>query len=296
MTDPQRLTYGTGGGRELTLDLFAAQGPSDQRTAVLQFHGGGLRVGSPAMIHAKCAELAEHGITVLAVEYRLLSEAPWPAPIHDVKAAIRWTRAHAGELGIEADRICVHGYSAGGHLALLAAGTPDVAELEGEGGHAGVSSRVAAVVALYPPIGFHASGPPEPTDTPRAPPVSEDGTVPAGALFDRQTTEAEARGASPIAHVGPEFPPTMLVHGTADTLIPWRCSVLLHRALVEAGAEADLRLYAGQQHAFDSAPSFRREIAGAAALFYRRTVSDRAALEAEIAQFSPFAAAGRRPG
>jgi acetyl esterase/lipase len=88
----------------------------------------------------------------------------------------------------------------------------------------------------------------------------------------------------------------MLVHGTADTLISWRCSVQLHRALVDAGVEADLRLYAGQQHAFDAAPSFGREIANAAALFYRRTVSDRAALEAEVAQFNPFAAAGRGAG
>jgi acetyl esterase/lipase len=296
MTEPQHIAYGTGSGRELSLDLFAAQGPDNQRTAVLQFHGGGWRFGSPAMTHPRCAELAEHGITVLAVEYRLLPEAPWPSQIHDVKAAIRWTRAHAGELGVEEDRICVHGYSAGGHLALLAAGTPDVAELEGEGGNAGVSSRVAAVVALYPPIGFHASGPPEPTDPPGPPPVSEDGTVPAGGLFGRQTTEAEAKDASPIAHVGPDFPPTMLVHGTADTLISWRCSVQLHRALVDAGVEADLRLYAGQQHAFDAAPSFGREIANAAALFYRRTVSDRAALEAEVAQFNPFAAAGRGAG
>jgi acetyl esterase/lipase len=119
--------------------------------------------------------------------------------------------------------------------------------------------------------------------------------VPAAGLFGRPTTEAEARGASPIAYVGPGFPPTMLLHGTADTLIPWRSSALLHGALVDAGVEADLRLYAGQQHAFDAAPSFGREIAGAAALFYRRTVSDRSALEAEVAQYNPFAAVGR-PG
>src|SRR5690606_40079937 len=82
--------------------------------------------------------------------YRLQSESSWPAQIHDTKAAIRWTRANADRLGIDADKIAVAGYSAGGMLALMAAGTNGMEEFEGDGGNAGVSSDVQACIVVYP--------------------------------------------------------------------------------------------------------------------------------------------------
>jgi acetyl esterase/lipase len=72
--------------------------------------------------------------------------------IEDVKTAIRWTRANAVSLGIDPARIVIVGYSAGGHLALTAAGTQNRRELEGSGGHAGAGTQVAACVAFYPVV------------------------------------------------------------------------------------------------------------------------------------------------
>ena len=63
------------------------------------------------------------GYTSVSATYRLQSEGHWPAQIHDTKAAIRWTRANAERIGVDADKIAVAGYSAGGMLALMAAGT-----------------------------------------------------------------------------------------------------------------------------------------------------------------------------
>src|SRR6476659_9973912 len=81
-------------------DVFAAEG-DDQRTAVLVLHGGGWRMGGPEMLHPRCRALSRRGFTAIAVEYRLLGEAPWPAALDDVRAAVRWARTHAGDLGVE---------------------------------------------------------------------------------------------------------------------------------------------------------------------------------------------------
>ena len=89
------------------------------------------------------------GYVSIGVQYRLSGQAKWPAQIEDVKAAIRWTRANASRLGIDADRIAVAGYSAGGFLALTAAGTADKKEFEGNGGNVGVSTKLAGCVAFF---------------------------------------------------------------------------------------------------------------------------------------------------
>src|SRR2546428_11708431 len=79
-----------------------------------------------------------------------MDEAPWPAQIHDVKATIRWMRANSERLGIDPAAIVVGGKSAGGHLALLTAGTRGIDEFEGDGGNTTVSSEVAAVIGGAP--------------------------------------------------------------------------------------------------------------------------------------------------
>ena len=90
-------------------------------------------------------------IAVASVDYRLSGEATWPAQLHDAKAAVRWLRARADELGIDPDRIAAWGESAGGHLAELLGLTDDDPALEGDVGITGPSSAVAAVAAWYAP-------------------------------------------------------------------------------------------------------------------------------------------------
>ena len=85
------------------------------------------------------------GYVSIASQYRLTGQGRWPAQIEDVKAAIRWTRANATRLNIDADKIAAAGYSAGGLMALFAAATQDRKEFDGNGGNAGVSTKVSGL-------------------------------------------------------------------------------------------------------------------------------------------------------
>jgi len=225
--------------------------------------------------------LSQFGFTCLPTEYRLLSEAPWPAALHDVKAAIRWTRANADRLGIAPDRIVLQGCSAGAYLALMAAGTNGLQEWEGDGGHADVSSTVNAIISIYPVTVFKQDWPG--CYTGDAPVAAPDDALPASLLLADALTEENIRAISPSTYVTPQFPPTALWHGGADAYVPPSHSLRMYEALARAGVTVDLHLVAGVAHVFDFAPSHRAAVQHATALFLRRTVCDADVLTAEIA-------------
>lgn len=137
------------GDRDLHVDIYEPTGPVDYRTAVLVHHGGGWTMGDRKMMRPRCAALAARGFTAVAVEYRSTVEAPWPAQLQDVKAAVRWTRDNAAQLNI--DRVVLQGHSAGAHLALIAAGAADRSDLDPDSESA-PPGPIAAVVAYYPPL------------------------------------------------------------------------------------------------------------------------------------------------
>lgn len=269
------LVYGGAPERPLRLDVFEPVGQS-RRTAVIQLHGGGWRAGSRQHIHPRSQILAGHGFTCIPVEYRLLTEAPWPAPLEDVLQAIAWTAENAGDLGIDQDRIVLQGYSAGAHLALLAAAVLPAGR------------KPAAVVAHFPPTEFRASAPDE-VGAPDRPGRLD---LPGWRIFDRATSAEEARSISPHALADEAFPPTMLLHGTSDRIRTHLSSLAFAERLNQLGVPVDLHLYAGQDHEFDAVPSYRDQVQAEVAFFLRRFVTDRAAIEADVAQNSMFA---RRP-
>ncbi len=205
------------------------------------------------MKHRYGIKMAERGVVCIAGEYRVMSEAPWPAPIHDVKTIVRWIRASADRLGIDPDRISAGGSSAGGHLALLAAGTPDSDDLEPPF-FEDVSSAVATAIGVYPVC--------ELVTTAEKNDLSE--------LFPDGVTEEALLAASPISHVRPGYPPTLLVHGTGDVRVDYRRTVQMYDALEAAGVPVDLQLYSGQDHVFDREDMYSGPIADAMALFIRR--------------------------
>lgn len=238
------VVFGSGGGQDLLGDLYLPEAVSPSGApAVVLVHGGAWKMGDRSVMEGYGRELAARGYVCLASQYRLLPDSPWPAHIHDTKAAIRWTRASSSSLGVDPQRIAVLGRSAGGHLALLAAGTPTVASLEGEGGNAGVSSSVAAVVGIFPPTTFSVG-------------ARTRGSTPASALLGEVTDEEAASLASPLAHVAPGYPPTFLLHGTADRVVPPSASLVMYEALVAAGVPVELHLYADQPHGFAGRPDF----------------------------------------
>jgi acetyl esterase/lipase len=165
-------------------------------------------------------------------------------------------RANATDLVIDADRIAVHGNSAGGHLALVAAGTADVPELEGDGGHAGAGTAVNACIAVYPPTVLTADHP-------------EADVRAVSMITDRPSPEV-ARQASPVTYARPDFPPTLLVHGSADELVPVSSSRAMWDALRRAGSPCELHVYADQPHAFDAQPRFGRRLAADVLFFLER--------------------------
>jgi acetyl esterase/lipase len=255
------VVFGSGGGRELRCDIFTPPGRPQRAPGVLLVHGGGWRSGDRSQLRGYGVLLGREGYVCVASEYRLSPDYHWPAHIHDVKAALRWMRANADRLGIDPDRIAVSGNSAGAHLALMIAATPGDPDLEGEGGNPGVSTAVAAAIAIYPPTDLtHLVG---------AGPQSDDAVR---TFLGPDVTGETARRASPIAYVGGDFPPTLFIHGTADTVVNYRESLRMFDALEAAGAPVELHLYAGQPHAFDAASAFGRQCAQVMRLFLDRYV------------------------
>src|SRR5438105_8881415 len=120
------VVFGKGGQTDLKCDIYRPPaGPSDKekRMGLIHIHGGGFARGTKDNMGEQIIPITSRGYVSISIDYRLSGVAKWPAPIHDVKAAIRWMRANAGSLGIDPQRIAVVGHSAGGHLALFAAGT-----------------------------------------------------------------------------------------------------------------------------------------------------------------------------
>jgi acetyl esterase/lipase len=276
MSSEKDITFASAAGTELKLDVYRPATAS-ARTAILYFHGGGWRAGSREGMRPDARAMAALGFVGLPAQYRLVGQAPWPAQIHDVKAAIRWTRAHAGELAIDPDRIVLWGSSAGGQLALLAAGTADAPEYEGELGPRDVSSRVAAVIAVHAPVSFHLGD------------SAVRSSTPAKNLLGDAASEEQARAASPITHVHEQFPPTLLLHGTQDRMVHHSASQRMLEALRGVRAAADLHLFHGHTHGFAALPSMRAALVNEVAFFLDRTIVNPEKHRAEIEQFSMFA-------
>lgn len=223
------LAYVTGGHPRQALDLYVP----DDGTAlplVIWVHGGAFRMGDKG--DGVPTELLDAGYAVASVNYRLSQHALFPAQIEDVKAAVRWLRAHAATYRLDPNRFGAWGPSAGGHLVAMLGTTGHLGTFD-VGEHLAVSSRVQAVVDFFGPTDFlqmDAQRPPDGMihDTPDSP-ESELVGGPIQAHPDRVAR------ANPITYVTADAPPFLIVHGNQDPLVPYPQSVLLHRALVEAG-------------------------------------------------------------
>ncbi|MSU48377.1 MAG: alpha/beta hydrolase [Opitutus sp.] len=221
------IVYAKYGDREVKLDLYLPKRPATEKIpCIVVIHGGGWRSGDKTRFAAIAGALAEQGFAAACIGYRLLPEVEFPAPVLDCKAAVRWVRANATKHGIDSDRIGAIGGSAGGHLVAMLGTSDQVAKLEGDGGNAGVSSRVHAVVAMATPA-----------DMTR--------------MAERSKIDLElARLISPVTHVSKDSAPVLLLHGTKDALVPMAQSELLLEKYQKAGAKAELVKIEGGAHAF----------------------------------------------
>jgi acetyl esterase/lipase len=278
MISIETLPYATRNGVDLLVDVYRPAG--NAKAAVVFLHGGGWRRGSRQAVAPSAKALAGHGFVVLAAQYRLLGDAPWPAQIQDVNSAIRWARRNAGKLGVDAGRIVVEGLSAGGHLALLAAGAAHVRAFSDDA-DADQDGSVAAAIAFYPPVEFQLGTPVE-------------GALPANRLLEDRTDARQAELASPIHHVKANFPPTCLFHGTDDHIVSPAASLRLFDRLRATGAAVDLHLQSGQTHAFAMLPSVIPQVQGIAAAFLDKHLVDPQFYISENLELNQFAG-GKRP-
>lgn len=282
------VVFGTGGGRDLRCNVYHPPQSGGDRPAVLLIHGGAWVKGDRDQLHGYGILLGRLGYVCVATEYRLAGESKWPAQIYDVKAALRWMRANAGKLGIDPRKIAVSGNSAGAHLSLMLAATPNVTEFEGDGGSPGVSTDVAACIAFYGPALLYRPATAE-SDTHA---LSERMKM----LFGDGYTIDAARKASPLEYARPGFPPTLLITGNADETVPPAASFRMYEALIAAGVRAELHVYSEMPHAFDAMPDFGRQCAAIMTLFLDRyvanprTVTREAVAERRAAQAQVLAA------
>jgi len=186
------IAYRSGPSKSWRLDLAMPEDFGLQRhPAIVIIHGGGWRAGSKQdrPYRSMLLDYALKGYVTVSVDYRLLGEAQFPACIEDVKCAVRWLRAHANQYHVDPNRIGVYGHSAGAHLALMLGLCAPSAGMEGDGGWSEYSSRVTAVVGGSTP------------------------TV----LPERF---GDSKKYSPVTYISPDAPPILLIHGTADDIVP----------------------------------------------------------------------------
>lgn len=229
------------GYRPLLLDLAVPAGPPPPTgwPVVVFVHGGAFALGSPK--HAPLGRylaqrLPAAGFAVGLVHFRHSREAVYPAQLHDVKAAVRWLRHHHATLALDPDRFAAWGHAAGGHLAVMLAVTGGRPELEGDVGVLGPDSGVQAAVAWSPPSDFTRLPPPPPSS-----PFHATGEDPHAWLLGGAPAQhpALAAAASPLTHVSESAAPLLVVHGTADDVVPITQSETLVATYWQAGADAE---------------------------------------------------------
>jgi acetyl esterase/lipase len=239
------VEYGQGGGQPLKLDLYQPEKSDGPVPGLIFIHGGAWAGGAKTDYSYYGNVFAAKGYAVASISYRLVKVAKYPAAVEDCKCAVRWMRANARELNIDPDRIGVAGGSAGGHLSMLVGYSPDVAEFEGDGGHAGVSSRVQCVVNLYGVADLT-------TDFVR---TNEFANRVCRDFLGKSIDDDLAlyQQASPITYVDASDPPTLILHGTVDDVVPIDQGDLLAMKLKAAGVPYIYDRLPGWPHAMDIA-------------------------------------------
>jgi acetyl esterase/lipase len=257
------IEYARVDGKSLALDVYM---PLNVRTPglVVWVHGGAWRSGTKAK---PPMAFVENGFAMASVDFRQSGEARFPANVHDIKAAIRFLRAHATDYGYRTDRIAIAGSSSGGHLAALVGVTNGQPDLEGTvGNDRQESSGLAAIIDYYGASNLT-------TILAQSTPFGLNMRQPAlelllGALPDQARSLALL--ASPVTHVDRTDPPLLIFHGDQDPQMPINQSHELDGAYKKAGLDVYFDVVHGAAHGGDQ--FFAPERVARAVAFLRRTI------------------------
>jgi len=235
------IQYARAGEHSLKLDLHLPTGKM-RAPLIVWVHGGAWRSGSKKDV--PIAKLIGDGYAIASVDYRLSTEAKFPAQVHDLKAAIRFLRGHGNEWKLPAKKILIAGDSAGAHLAALVGVSNGNNELEGAMGNDSESSDVQGIISFYGAANLT-------TILKQSTPHGLSVRVPAlELLLGAQPTNvlAPARLASPVFHVDAHDPPLLLLHGDQDPQMPINQSLELLGAYQKVKAPAQFEVVHGAAH------------------------------------------------
>lgn len=238
----KNVEYGKVNDRPLQLDLYKPKNVEGKVPGLIFIHGGGWKTGKRQDYRVYTTWFAEQGYVVATIGYRLSKEAKFPAAVEDAKCAVRWMRASADTLGVDPEKIAVIGGSAGGHLAMMVGYSADGKTYEGNGGHPEFSSRVAAVVDIYGPFDL---------DTPEG---KSAGVVKDFLGKDSYEQAPELwKQLSPSTYLDAGDPPTLILHGTMDEIVPVSQADLLASRLESLRVPYRLIRLEGWPHTMDAA-------------------------------------------
>ncbi|MGL4550366.1 MAG: sulfatase-like hydrolase/transferase [Gemmataceae bacterium] len=230
--EPKRsVTYKKASGADLQLHVYAPAGlkPGDGRTAIVFFFGGGWNTGSPTQFEPFARHFAARGCVAVCADYRVKSRhATTPIDaVRDAKSAVRFVRLHAREWGIDPAKVVAAGGSAGGHLAACTALVPGLLD---EKDAKDADAAANALVLFNPALDLS----------------SRDGLKPV----------------SPLHHVRPGLPPTLVLHGTADKTVPFAQAEAFAKAMRDAKNVCEVEAFAGRGHGFFNSTAFRKGAKG----------------------------------
>ena len=222
------------------LTLYRAGADRAPRAAVVVLPGGSYRTLASDHEGRQVAEwLNTLGISAFVLQYRVGPRYRHPAPLDDARRAVRLVRARARELGVDAARVGLVGFSAGGHLASTVGTRFDDGDPQAADAVERASSRPDILILAYPVISFSA-------------PFAHRGSV-ASLLGDRPDPRLLEELSSEL-HVGPRTPPPFLFHTPDDASVPVENSLAFYRALHAAGVPAELHVFPNGPHGVGLAP------------------------------------------
>jgi acetyl esterase/lipase len=278
------LNYG-GDPRSSTLDVWhRADLPADGRAPVLiQVHGGAWEMGDKlGQAEPLMGYLAERGWVCVTVNYRLAPAHRWPAMIVDVKRAIAWTREHIAGFGGDPGFMAITGGSAGGHLAALAALSPNDPDFQP--GFEDADTTLSAAVPMYGVFDFT-------HDQQGLWSLLEHKVIQTRYADDARTWER----ASPALRIGPHTPPFLVLHGSTDTIVGVNQSRRFADALrASSPSPVGYAELPRAQHGFDALPTARTAYTAAAVHRFLSAMHARATARSDPA--TPAEAGPRRAG
>jgi acetyl esterase len=228
MEPTQKVVYKTVDNRSLNLHIFNPEGhqATDTRAVFITFHGGGWVNRDARYFYPFVDHFAKKGMVGISVGYRLHDKDAGISVfdcVKDARSAVRYVRQHADELGIDPNKIIASGGSAGAHLAAGSALFDDVNESTDD---LSISTTPDVLVLYYPVI-----------DT------SVDG-------YGNEKTGERWKELSPVDHVRKGLPPTLVLHGTGDTVTPYAGAKRFEEKMLEAGNECQLITHEGGRHGY----------------------------------------------